>query len=103
MDSRVSAGMGVPWVATALAPAAARSHCSRAPAASIASTAALTTSGPIPSPGISVTGIDMADSVAGSSQNFGFQHLLAGLRPVPDRRGQPGSLPHRHDQEDHLE
>jgi len=51
--------MGVPCVATAPAPAAARSHSSFAPAASIASTAAFTTSGPIPSPGISVTGIDM--------------------------------------------
>src|SRR5436190_8062667 len=103
MDSRVSAGIGVPCVATALAPAAARSHCSRAPAASIASTAALTTSGPIPSPGIRVTGIDMADSVAGSSQNFGFQRLLARLPSAPDREGEPGFLPDRYDQEDHLQ
>src|SRR5207237_2468020 len=35
-------------------------HSSRAPAASMASTAALTTSGPMPSPGIRVTGMAIA-------------------------------------------
>src|SRR5947209_8414427 len=59
IDARVAAGIGVPWVGMAPAPAAARCHSRRTPAASITSTAALTTSGPIPSPGMRVTGIAM--------------------------------------------
>src|SRR5437660_5550723 len=75
IDSSVSAGMGVPWVGTAPAPAAARSHSSFAPAASMASTAALTTSGPMPSPGISVTGIDMLRLLTDPAGNREEDHL----------------------------
>src|SRR5918911_3089830 len=60
MDSSVSPGIGVPCVGTAPAPAVTRCHSRRAPDASIASTAAPTTSGPIPSPGINVTAVAMA-------------------------------------------
>src|SRR5438552_2595086 len=78
MDSSVSAGIGVPWVGIALAPAAARSHSSLHPAASITSTAALTTSGPMPSPGMSVTRIDMGGE-------------LSSLLPCPRQPHGPGA------------
>src|SRR5438309_7060276 len=91
IDSSVSAGIGVPWVGTAPAPAAARCHSSRAPAASMTSTAALTTSGPIPSPGMSVTGMAMAGAFltfrrgGGNPQRDEKQEDLHSQEPGGDR------------------
>ena len=50
----------MPWAEIAAAPATAGSQSMLAPAASIASTAAEATSGPMPSPRMSVTGVPMA-------------------------------------------
>ena len=60
MEARVVSGRGAPCLGMAPAPASASSHERSAPVASIARTAASTTSGPMPSPLISVTLVDMA-------------------------------------------
>src|SRR3954454_4389854 len=60
MEARVSSGSGAPWRGMAPAPASRGSQAISAPVASTARTAASTTSGPIPSPLINVTLVDMA-------------------------------------------
>src|ERR1700691_109354 len=62
-DSISASGTGVPKRRNAFIPAACRSHSSLIPVASITASAALTTSGPTPSPGIKVTARPPAEDV----------------------------------------
>src|SRR3954466_11436483 len=59
MESSVSSGIGSPYLATADMPATCSSHSMSAPAASRSRTVARLIDGPMPSPGIRVTLVDM--------------------------------------------
>ncbi len=54
IEARTSSGSGVPWAAIAASPASTGSHSNPMPVASSTRVVASASSGPMPSPGISV-------------------------------------------------
>ena len=54
-EARVSSGSTSPWLSSAVSPASRTSHAIGTPVASMTRRAASETSGPMPSPGMSVT------------------------------------------------
>src|SRR5688572_4869740 len=91
MEARVSGGSGSPLASTPATPALWVSHWNGSPAASRMRSVASLTSGPMPSPGMRVAGMDFAAVVAMVMLDAESPELYGSGPPRPLAAGAPGT------------